>query len=230
MGIGVKIAQALLVAFNLVFVLIGLAGIVVGAIIRLKYDDYEELSSHNVGGVSILLIALGGIIFIVSFFGCCGAIRKSVIMLTIFVVLLVILLVIEIAAAITAYVYKDKMKGYLEDGFNDALDNYNNSDYRKALDTVQKDFDCCGGTDGPASYTSRNITIPSSCCAKLKNGTSCNEHNAYKKGCVDKLFDYLEHHLAIVGGLAVGVAVIQVIGIIFACVVRRDVKEGYNYV
>jgi hypothetical protein len=63
--------------------LIGLAGIITGVLIRLNYDDYEELTSKNIGGVSILLIALGGIIFIVAFFGCCGAIRKSVIMLTI---------------------------------------------------------------------------------------------------------------------------------------------------
>lgn len=69
------------------------------------------------------------------------------------------------------------------------------------------------------------------------------------------MFDYLEDHLAIIGGLAVAVAVVQVktekallipdiraipthsffnslqlFGIIFACIVRRDVKEGYNYV
>ena len=47
---------------------------------------------------------------------------------------------------------------------------------------------------------------------------------------MDELFDYLKDHLAIVGGLAVAVAVIQIIGIVFACVVRRDIKEGYNYV
>ena len=63
--------------------MLGLAGIITGALIRVKYTDYEALSSENIGGVSVLLIALGGIIFIVAFFGCCGALRKSVIMLTI---------------------------------------------------------------------------------------------------------------------------------------------------
>ena len=67
----------------IVLQLIGLAGIIVGALIRIKYDDYEVLTSKNIGGVSTLLIALGGIIFIVAFFGCCGAIRNSVVMLTI---------------------------------------------------------------------------------------------------------------------------------------------------
>ena len=63
--------------------MIGLAGIIAGTLIRVKYEDYEVLVSKNIGGVSILLIALGGIIFIVAFFGCCGAIKKNVIMLTI---------------------------------------------------------------------------------------------------------------------------------------------------
>lgn len=62
---------------------IGLAGIIAGAIIRVKYDDYEALVSEDIGGVSVLLIALGGIIFLVAFFGCCGALRKSVVMLNI---------------------------------------------------------------------------------------------------------------------------------------------------
>lgn len=229
MGIGVKIAQALLVAFNFVFVLIGLAGIITGSIIKVKYDDYDELISKDIGGVSILLIALGGIIFIVAFFGCCGAIRKNVVMLTIFIILLVMLLVIEIAAAITAYVYKNKVKDYVRDGMRHALDNYNDTKYKDAFDTVQKEFDCCG-LNSSLDYDERNITIPDSCCPDLKSNMTCTASKSYQEGCVDGLFDYLEDHMAIVGGLAVAVAVIQVIGIIFACLVRRDVKEGYGYV
>ncbi|CAB4028897.1 CD63 antigen, partial [Paramuricea clavata] len=187
MGIGVKVAQALLFAFNFVFVLIGLAGIITGALIRLKYDKYEELTSKDIGGVSILLIALGGIIFIVAFFGCCGAIRKSVIMLTIFIVLMVILLVIEVAAAITAYVYKDKVKDYVGEGMDYALKHYDEKKYKEAFDTVQKEFDCCG-KDGVSDYTNPkpyNITtIPDSCCSNLTmvaNQKVCTKLNAYQK-------------------------------------------------
>ncbi|WP_395241759.1 hypothetical protein, partial [Salmonella sp. s51933] len=97
MGLGVKVAQACLVGFNFIFVLVGLAGIITGTILRIKYDDYINLTSKNIGGVSILLIILGGIIFLVAFLGCCGAMKKNTIMLTIYVVLLVVVLMIEIA-------------------------------------------------------------------------------------------------------------------------------------
>lgn len=236
MGFGARVAQACLIAFNFVFVLIGLAGIVAGAIIKIKYDDYMNLTSKNVGSVSILLIAVGGIIFVISFFGCCGAVKKNTTMLTIFIILLFLVLILEIAGAITAYVYKGKLKGYVEDGMDYAMDKYNTSSkYRKAFDTVQKELKCCGKTNASDWYVDFGYgNVPASCCEiKNRNGTEkgkCPDDKIYSEGCVDALFDYLKDHLAIIGGMAIAVAVIQIIGIIFACVVRRDIKEGYGYV
>uniref|UniRef100_UPI00398153A5 tetraspanin family protein n=1 Tax=Salmonella sp. s54925 TaxID=3159674 RepID=UPI00398153A5 len=104
---------------------------------------------------------------------------------------------------------------------------YNDTKYQEAFDSVQKEFDCCG-ISSYTDWANHSIAVPKSCC---KNSSPCNvTSDYYKDGCADKLFDYLKDHMALVGGLAVGVAVIQIVGIIFACIVRRDVKEGYNYV
>ncbi|XP_046859951.1 CD63 antigen-like [Xenia sp. Carnegie-2017] len=225
MGVGVKVAQTLLVAFNFVFVLIGIGSITVGIVIHFKYNDYENLLSKDIGAVPILLISIGGVIFLVSFFGCCGAWRKSVVMLTIYIFLLSLLLLLEIAGVISAYFFKSKLRKYVETGMKDAIKQYNDTKYQKAINKVQQKFDCCGATNS-SDYI--NQKIPSSCCKTPMNVNGTCEFQS--KGCADKLFDYLDEHLAIVGGIVIGVIVVQLFGIMFACAVRRNAKEGYGYV
>lgn len=155
-----------------------------------------------------------------------------------FVVLLVLILIIEIAGAITAYVYKGKLKGYVEDGMEYAMKHYNSSaKYKKAFDTVQKELKCCGRRNASDWYHPLGIgNVPESCCKnKTRSGIEKGKcpggmTGVYSEGCVDALFDYLKDHFAIIGGLAIAVAVIQIVGIIFACVVRHDIKKGYGYV
>jgi hypothetical protein len=58
--------------------LCGLAILVAGA---LSYANIDEVDNHlknvDVSGSPIALIVVGSIVFIVAFYGCCGAIRES---------------------------------------------------------------------------------------------------------------------------------------------------------
>lgn len=58
------------------FQLCGLAILGVGVLMRSKTSSFDEIV-HNVTLSSTTLIVIGAIIFIIAFFGCCGAIRES---------------------------------------------------------------------------------------------------------------------------------------------------------
>lgn len=67
------------------FQLAGLALVVVGALYKVNLDSYTEAvpeDYQNIGLAPNLTIAIGSIIFIIAFFGCCGAIRESPCLLT----------------------------------------------------------------------------------------------------------------------------------------------------
>lgn len=60
------------------FQLCGIAIVAVGVVFYLKLDDLETVfDDWNVVAIPVLFIVLGAAIFIIAFFGCCGAIRES---------------------------------------------------------------------------------------------------------------------------------------------------------
>ncbi|KAK2552501.1 CD63 antigen [Acropora cervicornis] len=52
--------------------------------------------------------------------------------------------------------------------------------------------------------------------------------NVQRKGCVKAVESFLKKHLIVVGGVGVGIAFIQVIGIVFACCLMRSIKKEYE--
>jgi hypothetical protein len=55
-----------------------------GILLKLKNDDIQNFipDKYHLGLPPILLIAIGSVIFVTAFFGCCGAIKESTCMLT----------------------------------------------------------------------------------------------------------------------------------------------------
>uniref|UniRef100_A0A8C4QCY4 Tetraspanin n=2 Tax=Eptatretus burgeri TaxID=7764 RepID=A0A8C4QCY4_EPTBU len=175
---GMKIVKYLLFVFNFLFWISGLILIIIGAVVQSKVGGSRELG-HNVGsGAPILLIIVGSVIFIVAFFGCCGAVRESRCMLGTFIGLLVIILIVEIAAAIAALVYKDKVKGLVDVQLKKSLKTYPKQN-KKMIDDLQQNMQCCGAAgykdyeDLPEWLTKNDV--PKSCCLDLTSNSTCNE-------------------------------------------------------
>ena len=59
------------------FQLAGIGLIVAGAIVQIKFKDYLTVIGGQFGSAAALLIAVGAIIFIIAFFGCCGAWKEN---------------------------------------------------------------------------------------------------------------------------------------------------------
>jgi len=219
---GMSVVKYLLFFFNFIFWLSGLGLIVIGAIIKAKYGDFVQVSSSTLASGPVFLIIIGVVVAIVGFLGCCGAYKESYCMVTTFAVLLALIFVLEIAAGALAYAYKGKLEGYVKEGLKDGVENYKKEEYKKAMDKVQEQFKCCGysDTNGDKDY---NVTVPDSCYSGKGANKTLNT-----EGCVKGLEKFLKDHLLIVGGVGIGVAFIQLIGIIFACCMMRSIKKEYE--
>jgi Tetraspanin family len=57
--------------------LVGLGLIIVGCLIETQYSDYLAFFDGKVNAAAVVIITVGSILFIVGFFGCCGAYKEN---------------------------------------------------------------------------------------------------------------------------------------------------------
>ncbi|CAH0556035.1 unnamed protein product [Brassicogethes aeneus] len=129
--------KLLLFVFNIVFCIIGIAFIGVGAYILTSLKDVKTFLDTGIIHSSGILIATGVIIFVISFFGCCGAKRESRCMLNTFIAFLVAVIILEIAVGVMAALYKQNFKDAFKDAMTKSIQDKNNPD-KDAWDGIQK--------------------------------------------------------------------------------------------
>ncbi|XP_041036282.1 CD63 antigen [Carcharodon carcharias] len=224
---GMKCVKYLIFIFNFLFWISGIALIVVGILVQTKMNGTLHITSVAASGAPIVIIIVGVVINFVAFFGCCGAWKENYCMVTTFAVLLLLIFIVEIAAAIAGYVFKDQIRGVFEKSFNATMQHYNTSDNARNIDSLQEQFHCCGS----AYYTDWfPHKVPDSCC-KIRThncGFNVTAGNIYQEGCVNVINDWLKNNIVIVAGVALGIALFQLLGIIFACVLMKGIRSGYE--
>ncbi|XP_043467515.1 CD63 antigen [Leptopilina heterotoma] len=233
MNCGMECIKYLLFVFNFIFAICGLALLTVGAIFYIKiYDVSSRLDEGFPPAIPIFLLVIGAIIFVIAFFGCCGAIRDSHCMVVTFAVFLLTILVIQVAIAVYVYIQKiDETK--IETAFKKEIFDkyYSDSKAKEIVDTMQSTLNCCGITSSN-DYSNMGRPIPGSCCGIDLNETCTGTNKVYNAGCSKKVSELLRSGLKTLGGVAVGVAVVELLGIIFslclANAIRNDERRGYR--
>lgn len=89
------------------------------------------------------------------------------------------------------------------------------------------------GINGPNDWKRIyiNTTVPSTCCHLLpENVKQCTSVYASKEGCYPKLLNFLDTKSLLLGFVGIGIAVVQLIGVIFACALSRAFRENYETV
>ncbi|GCC20441.1 hypothetical protein chiPu_0019001 [Chiloscyllium punctatum] len=197
-----KCVKYLMFIFNFLFWVSGIALIVIGILVQTKLNGTLHITSVTASGAPIVIIIVGVVINFVAFFGCCGAWKENYCMVTTFAVLLILIFIVEIAAAIAGYIFKDQIREVFEKSFNDTMANYNKTGNAVNIDELQKQFRCCGSTSYRDWLTILNNTVPDSCC---KNETQ----NCGKTPTPNKVYE-------------------ELLGIIFACVLMKGIRSGYE--
>ncbi|KAI4504558.1 hypothetical protein M0802_000108 [Mischocyttarus mexicanus] len=156
---------------GLLLKLCGLAILIVGVIMHINFNNYKDAMKENISFPSVTFIVIGSVIFVIAFFGCCGAIRESHCM------------------------------------------------------TIT--LECCGVDSKDDYYNMKgNGTIPWSCCSDVEEKSQCPSSQAFKHGCAIALKDFFVYAGVVLGGVAIGIAVVELIGIIFALCLANSIKNS----
>ncbi|XP_068674091.1 CD151 antigen-like [Montipora foliosa] len=231
---GIKCIKTLLFAFNFIFWLAGAA--ILGVGIWTEIDPGQFYAFLGNTGYSLpakLLIAAGGFVMIVGFLGCCGAIKESRLLLGLFFACLFLIFAAEAIAGILGFLYRDKVDEEITNQLQDEIQmRYGvtrDASTDQHVDNLQIRLQCCGSlnfTDWEKSkwrQQNPDFKVPLSCCKEGENTTACHREDGFDEskinveGCLEKLKDFVNNHLTIIGAIAVAIAGIQLIGMIFAC-------------
>lgn len=222
----------LLFIFNFIFALCGLAILIVGVVVHLKLTNVAETVDGSIVFPSITLIAIGSIIFVIAFFGCCGAIRESHCMTITFASFLLTILIIQVAVAVYAFLVlknSDANANDVRKQYTEIFDSYwqPQAGPREIVDIIQGSLECCG-IDGPDDYRkiNHNGTIPWSCCGKEEGGFCTSADKIYGQGCLSQIQQFLVYAGKALGGIALGIAGVELIGIIFALCLANSIKNS----
>ncbi|XP_025206552.1 CD63 antigen-like [Melanaphis sacchari] len=231
MGLGTSTIKYILFFFNFAFALSGLALLALGLFTRYYSTKTEELankaSGDAAGLAALAFIIIGGAVFIVSFFGCCGAIRESHCMITMYAMFLLAFFLLEVAIGVFLYVNRGQVESITRKSLTTVFDDYSNkTESRAFVDEIQSDFHCCG-VDGPNYWTERNAAaIPHTCCLNDGGqGTTCSKAQAWQDGCLQKSIDLVKDKSGMLFKIIMVIAGGELIGIIFALCLASSIRN-----
>lgn len=142
-----------LFAYNLVIFLFGAVILGVGIWMAIDRNFMTEIIGTDLYVVSLYMILIfGGIIFFISFLGCCGAITENKVLLWAFLIVLAFIAVGLFIGSILAIVFHEELGDSVRDTMEDTLVNYYGIDFHRyknravtwGWDKTQEKLYCCG--------------------------------------------------------------------------------------
>lgn len=234
---GGKCVRFLMFAVNFIIWVSSIAILVLGIWTVVDRPYLENLLGNEMYmTAAYILIATGCIIFFISFLGCFGALKEVKCMLLTYFIIVLLLFIILLIGGILGYVFKDKASTSIKHTMMSTMRDYGTKDFEqvtKAWDETQQAMQCCaiGKQDEWMDYNSAFSTtgpkIPRTCCKKDSDGnlqdcqSSPNSDNSYEDGCYKKAVEFVEQHAVIIGGVAIAVALIMVLGLALSIILFK---------
>ncbi|XP_054255819.1 tetraspanin-8 [Indicator indicator] len=216
--------------FNFIFWVCGAIILGVSIWIRVNKNAQEELEIDGslFAGVDVL-IAVGSIIMVLGFLGCCGAIKESRCMLLLFFIGLLLILILQVTGGVLGAVYRSQIEASLSLTLQESVKSLQSTaeDTKAIRENFQKFEEmshCCGLLNGPADW-GNNFNVPlgghkvCECEQKDSSTDLCTYYQGryiYKRTCGEVITKYLKDHLLIIMGIAFGLAVVEILGLGFS--------------
>ncbi|XP_061085526.1 tetraspanin-8-like [Conger conger] len=209
--------------FNLLFWISGC--IILGVSIYLKVTkDSNKVFPVSIPGVD-LLIAIGVIIMVLGFLGCCGAIKENKCMLLLFFIGLLAIFILLLAAGILGAVDKNKSKELIKEATTKLLPLSSQPEETQTdIQKLEMEGKCCGVVNGPSDWGS---SIPSSCDCKDTTAEcqTVGGQSRYSQPCSEYLEKLIKENLKIALGIAFAIAILLIFGMIFSMVLYCQIGK-----
>lgn len=240
-----NLVKYLLFLFNFLFVISGIIIMAIGLTVQGAYHNFKEILDPQFFSVPTFLVVIGSFIFIIAFFGCCGAYKENYCMTLTFSILLVFIFILELAAGISGYVLRNDTYNLVTSTLQSSMVKYGGNTTNEITylwDEIQNDFDCCGvkssndwAESNKALFT--EDILPISCCRSIAGAIGtvhCKDpkrpETLRKNGCITSFGNYIKAHAVSLGVAGITIAVIQFFGILFACYLSKQIKlqQGHS--
>ncbi|XP_061402422.1 23 kDa integral membrane protein-like isoform X2 [Musca vetustissima] len=219
MSCGMTMVKYTLFLFNLLCSICGILLIVFGSLLFSNIHTVEDFAEAvKTQQVPLTMIVLGIVILLISFFGCCGAIRESYCMSMTYSILLFVLMIGQLVLVTYMWLQKDKYLVIMGDVVEKAWQNRTRkSDY---MDALQISMECCGRS-GRDDYHFQGY-YPPSCCKDVRQ---CNDSTAFRVGCKQAFVDFWDRNADIIKYAGLVIAAIEFAGFIFACCLANNIRN-----
>jgi len=206
-----------------------------------------------------ILIALGAIIFIISFLGYCGAMRESRILLGTYAIFVLLIFLAQVTLIILYTFYKPQADQHTKEFLKESINQYYTTGgeedaVTRGWDLVMSQLSCCGVESYEDFKTARKFVdasrkeglgrlMPDACC-RLKDSTNSlllepedrecivspsPENSYFQTGCYDSFHNLVGSNLDLAIGAVVGVAAGQLLVIILSICLWRAIGAERNY-
>lgn len=216
--------------FNFLFWICGTLILGLAIWVRVSKDGKEIIASGEAGTNPLvavnILIAVGAIIMVLGFLGCCGAVKESRCMLLLFFIGLLLILFLQVAAGILGATFKSESSRLLNETLHENAKLLSQSTeeakkFQEAMISFQTEFKCCGLVKGAQDWGANFNDARESCKCTDEPGSQCSSYdgaNVNTQTCLSLIKDLVEKNIIIVIGVAFGLAVIEILGLVFSMV------------
>ncbi|XP_070803760.1 tetraspanin-8 [Pituophis catenifer annectens] len=217
--------------FNFFFWIIGCIILGVSIWIHVSKNIKEEfhIDSSMLSAVN-LLIAVGSVIMVLGFLGCCGAMKESQCMLLLFFIGLLMILLLQIVAGILGAVYKSQIEGALNQTLEKQIDalkiaSTNDKDILEGFHKLEIKYKCCGLLKGQSDWGNNRNPYHGCECDQTDIGTSYCVGKQYEKTCATAIIEMFKKNMVIVMGIAFGLAFIEIVGMVFSMTLYCQIQK-----
>ncbi|XP_029286039.1 tetraspanin-1 [Cottoperca gobio] len=220
--------KLMMVLFNLLIFLGGLTLLAMGIWVSVDGGSFLQLlGPFSIQGmqfvnVGFFCIAIGAVLVLLGFLGCCGARKESKCLLLTFFSIILIIFIAEVAAGVVALAYSSFAEGILRAWATPALQKDYGTDpvVTKIWNSTMAELKCCGFNNytdfvGSNFEKENGGSLPTVCC--WTNSLDCSPVEAELsavQGCFKHILEILKEHANIVGGIAAGIGVLEIAAMI----------------
>ncbi|XP_015272935.1 PREDICTED: tetraspanin-14 [Gekko japonicus] len=102
-------------------------------------SDISQMTRLNGFDPVVLVLLVGGVMFILGFAGCIGALRENICLLRFFCGTIVLIFILELVVAVLAFLFQDWVRDQVETFFKNNIKSYRDDiDLQNLIDSLQK--------------------------------------------------------------------------------------------